>query len=636
MKSIYLFLFSLIICSANANNIFTDTINELSIHSIYVLEDPSNNLSIDQVSKSDAFHQSEKPSLNFGVSTSSFWLKFTLNNQTPTNTLILLIKNSLLEEVEVYSPTSNGFEKQELGNHINYNERSFDDPSHLFNLSIDSRTKKTFYIKVKSSLQLLVPIFILNKPTTNSYIIKNHLFFGLYASVIIVMFLYNLFVYTSVKDRNYLLYIIFILSTGLAQISIFKFDFKYLMPEINWFLRHNVVTYSSLGGAFAVLFSYHFLRMNKYFPKASKLTYISVALFFLSILLSLVGKRHLAFSIMQLDTLITSIFILLISILTTLKNFQLAKFFLLGWTVLLIESLVFVLKDFGIFPFNDFTVHSMQIGTSIEAILLSFALADRINTYKKEKLQAVQEKESILLEQNTVLEKQVNERTEQLQEANFELKRQALNAQIDPHFIFNSLNSIQNFILKSDKINAQKYLAKFAKLMRFQLNSSLQKNTPLQDEIIAIRTYLELEQVRFQDRFQFLIDIAPEIDQEHTSLPTMLIIPFLENAIWHGILPLENDQGLIHLKITQQKKLLEFTIQDNGIGFIASQQNKSLKQRKEHHSAGVGITKERLKLVHKKANTPFSFEMTDLSEVNETGTKIQFSTPIIKTNIYAS
>lgn len=180
------------------------------------------------------------------------------------------------------------------------------------------------------------------------------------------------------------------------------------------------------------------------------------------------------------------------------------------------------------------------------------------------------------------------------------LEQQALNASMNRHFIFNSLNSIQYYINRQDKISANKYLSNFAKLVRKNLDSSLVPEIYLDDEIERINLYLKLEQMRFQDKFDYSIKLDPSIEPQSIKIPSMLLQPFIENSIWHGILT-SQQKGNIKIDIKKEEGKLVINVLDDGIGIDVSMAQKQGKDQ-YHDSKGMEITKGRINLISKISN----------------------------------
>jgi LytS/YehU family sensor histidine kinase len=204
------------------------------------------------------------------------------------------------------------------------------------------------------------------------------------------------------------------------------------------------------------------------------------------------------------------------------------------------------------------------------------------------------------------------------------LEQQTLNASMNRHFIFNALNSIQYYINTQDRLSANRYLTSFAKLIRKNLDSSINSSglVTLTDEIERLELYISLEHMRFQEKFEYEVNVADSIDTESVKIPAMILQPFVENSIWHGILP-QKEGGLIQVNITDTEAGILFEIVDNGIGYDVSQ---SKKTDNSHHSKGMLITNGRIDLLKKATEKKMSikgpFQMND-ENGNSLGTKVE-------------
>jgi len=175
-----------------------------------------------------------------------------------------------------------------------------------------------------------------------------------------------------------------------------------------------------------------------------------------------------------------------------------------------------------------------------------------------------------------------------------EMEAKALRAQMNPHFIFNCLNSIKALLQDHQTEKGITYLTAFSKLIRTLFNNVDKREISLYDEIETCKLYLQLEAMRFDTKFSYDVTIDNTIDLKSVKVPALIIQPFIENAIWHGIVP-NNTEGTVSLNVTQKNKSIEITIDDDGIGREASQQNRSAANL-GHQSKGVNITQSRLKL----------------------------------------
>lgn len=204
----------------------------------------------------------------------------------------------------------------------------------------------------------------------------------------------------------------------------------------------------------------------------------------------------------------------------------------------------------------------------------------------------------------------IKKRNDLLQNINL-YKQQSLRQQMNPHFIFNTLNSIQLYILEKDAISSHKYLTKFARLMRMTLDNSQNSTIPIRDEIEALTLYLDLEKLRFEGKFDYIIDYGQNESLLSYQIPTLLIQPFVENAIWHGISLKQNQIGIIKIAITENLNSLICTIEDNGIGRTQADQLKK-KSFSEHKSKGSMITLQRIDLLSTLYKEKFKIDYEDL------------------------
>ncbi len=212
------------------------------------------------------------------------------------------------------------------------------------------------------------------------------------------------------------------------------------------------------------------------------------------------------------------------------------------------------------------------------------------------------------------------------QVAEYEMK--ALHAQMNPHFIFNALNSIREMILNDDNRNASRYLSRFARLIRLNLEHSRQTFITLQQNIEYLESYLEMEQLRFPD-FSFRIETSRGVDRNEARLAPMLIQPLVENAIWHGLVPKERDKW-VHIRFYQEGNKLVCEIEDNGIGIRKSLQNKTASQQ-THVSMGIGNIRQRIAVLNEKYRISCSLSIKDKTDVpgmTDSGTLITLVLPV--------
>ncbi|HRH39459.1 MAG TPA: histidine kinase, partial [Flavobacteriales bacterium] len=202
-------------------------------------------------------------------------------------------------------------------------------------------------------------------------------------------------------------------------------------------------------------------------------------------------------------------------------------------------------------------------------------------------------------------------------------------ANMNRHFVFNALNSIQFHINKQDRATASRYLSSFAKLIRKNLDASQSDTTTLAEELERLELYLKLEHMCFKDKFRYTITIEPGVDANHVRLPAMMLQPYVENSIWHGILPMEQ-QGHVSIvaKLAAEVGRVEVRIEDDGIGVLASLEAKR-EQEGDHISRGIEITKGRADVLRKLELTDIRIQGPDQWHDPETG-KVGGTTVLIE------
>lgn len=225
----------------------------------------------------------------------------------------------------------------------------------------------------------------------------------------------------------------------------------------------------------------------------------------------------------------------------------------------------------------------------------------------------------------------LKEKTMQVQQ-NAELEMKALRAQMNPHFIFNSLASIQQFIYSQKSDAANEYLSRFSKLIRMIFNHSGEKNISLTDDLEALKLYMDLEQLRLDGKFVYHFHIESDIEAEEIEIPPLIIQPYVENAIWHGISQLEGEGKidiLIKMDYLGKSNILMCIVKDNGIGREQSKKNKKQKNS-QHKSQGMSITNERLELLNSMHGNKNSVEIIDLYSENKepSGTEVRIFIPL--------
>jgi ligand-binding sensor domain-containing protein len=208
------------------------------------------------------------------------------------------------------------------------------------------------------------------------------------------------------------------------------------------------------------------------------------------------------------------------------------------------------------------------------------------------------------------------------------LRHQALRGQMNPHFIFNALNSINYFISRNDRLSANRYIADFSKLIRTVLNNMNEDSVRLSIEIGALEEYLKIEHLRFGDKFDYSIKIDSQIHPEMIKVSPGLVQPFVENAIWHGVMGLDGLKGNIRISFGMTENRLVCTVEDNGVGMVRSEamKDKSLPKRPR----GIGLAMERMRIINNLQSSNYRIRFSELfPDSEDKGTRVEIDMPVI-------
>ena len=224
---------------------------------------------------------------------------------------------------------------------------------------------------------------------------------------------------------------------------------------------------------------------------------------------------------------------------------------------------------------------------------------------------------------------EVNNEKARIQQQLATLEQSALQAQMNPHFIFNCLNSIQQFIMLDDKRKTNKYLTEFAALIRSTFDNSGKKNITVSQEANYLDKYLDLEQLRYGDEFKFKIIIDDAVEKDYIQLPSMLLQPYVENSLRHGIRNKKEGHGEVIISFNQTENTLICSVKDNGVGRDAAARLKS-KEHIEYQSKGMQLTERRIQLLNTGLKYKITVEVLDLKDEmgNATGTEVIVEIPL--------
>ena len=474
-------------------------------------------------------------------------------------------------------------------------------------------------------------------------------------SAFLLLSLYNLFLYLQNKDKTYLFYSIY---TILVFLSLLKDDktvfLNYFFSSYHNFLNHIflylVWAYNSVYLLF--VFSFVNLKFNskKWNTTINIVSYTIISFSVFEIFYYyFTDNRYLFFFIEKHFIAFLFVFSLICYYPLLKYKAPLKKYLIVGSIVIFIASFFAVYGKYFYSELKELEQTIFLTGIIIENLIFAVALSkkqkmvlEEKNTLQYQLISQLKENEKLRKKNQEILEKELETHSERADnekiktlEAEFEsklltLKISSLRSQMNPHFIFNSLNSIKLYIIENEKNNAIYYLNKFSKLIRKILASTREESISLSEEIETLSLYTEIENIRFSNEIITSINVDENLNTNTIKIPSLLLQPFIENAIWHGLSSKEGDKILSVSFNELDDDFLKITITDNGIGREKSAELKKNKMYKKD-SIGIQLTEDRLKNFSLDRKGNYSINIIDLyaEDHQSNGTKVEITIPLV-------
>jgi signal transduction histidine kinase len=394
------------------------------------LADSAGVLSAAEVAASDNFRACDRDVPNMGVSGITHWFRFSVTNRSDEPEMAVAITHTEIDRLALYTleagrPILLGKDGQEQPQAFSLAQED----GYAFHVPVQPGATVPLLLQVSGHKQIHVPVIVDSPLAMATRHLDRSLYIGVFAGIMLVLTLYNLFVYLSIRDGAYLIYAAYIVVNGLGQLTLLGTTRSWLWPDSPWLATNASVLLVLLSIAAGILFTRRFIGTAIHVPAIDRflpLFYVAIGL---NLVLYLQVDRLAGFKMAQGISGCASFVLLWTAIKATRNGSRQGTFFLLAWSTFLVGVVLFVLKDGGVLPYTEFTANAMPVGSALEGILLSFGLADRINILRREKersqaqaLAAAEENARITRDQNTILEQKVVERTQQLQESLNRLK----------------------------------------------------------------------------------------------------------------------------------------------------------------------------------------------------------------------
>ncbi|WP_288372623.1 7TM diverse intracellular signaling domain-containing protein [uncultured Algoriphagus sp.] len=391
----------------------------------YLILESDEDLSIENVVNRDDFSLLDNENKNFGINNDVIWLKYQVENQGENLEKYLYINNPSLDSLELFVVQDGKVLDSYLGGRlVDFTKRSIPSKSIIFKVDIPNEGQVDLYLKVNSVNKKIITSSVASREFLERLINRENILFGIFTGVIVGLFFYNLFLFFSVRDKLYLIYVIHTVLVWFAQSSILGYTQEILWPNFIWMNLRAGVIFSSLVSIVGIWFLRVFLSTDKFVPKLDRGFYFIYLVYAFILVNAFFFSITVSYQTLLVTQSIVVIFVLLVAFSILKLGYRPARYYLLAWSVFMLGIFLFVLSEMGIIPTNDLTAYIMPLGSALEVVLLSFALADKINILKKEKeeeqaerLKVLKQNEELVREQNTLLEEKVRVRTDELEQA---------------------------------------------------------------------------------------------------------------------------------------------------------------------------------------------------------------------------
>jgi serine phosphatase RsbU (regulator of sigma subunit) len=394
--------------------------------STWVLKDKTQNLTITQVSSAAFANQWEKAmqdNLSFGLDNkTAYWVRIAIEKPSNLpNDWLIEMANPFIDSLTIYKQLANGdFSSQLTGYWLPFKTRGIKHTGFVIPLDFSQQNKQIIYLRTRGHDPLLVPLQVIRSNAFYEEVRLQDVGYGIYFGILLVMILYNCFLFYAIGDKNYLYYVITIFSTFVIFASVSGYLFMYLWQSTAFINRYIAHSFMSLIVIVTAIFTQSFLQTQKYNKFLHYAISLMVLLGIAAVICQLLGIYR------ALPNMILSVFtplLVITSLVCWLKGNQSARYYFFAWICYLVGGMAIIFRNSGKLPYNSFTSHAVEVGSALEVVLLSLALADRYRRLKIEKETAQRQALAIQKEANENLEQKVTERTRELKETNEELSQ---------------------------------------------------------------------------------------------------------------------------------------------------------------------------------------------------------------------
>lgn len=426
---------------------------------IDIYEDSKKALDISNIQSSNIlWFNSDKENPGFGFTDSTYWVKFKIHNDTQKfKQMYIEINYPMIDRVEIFIPQNNSTFKSIVGGDVfPFKQRIIDYKHIVFPIELEANQESIYYLRFSTESAMNINLVLHNSHPFMDYIIYDQVAHGFYFGILLIMIFYNVFIYGSTKDRNYLYLVLFVASYGMSMFTLRGYSFQFLWTDWIWWANNNLPIFIYLACIWGIFYSRRFLGTKINQPYIERLFIISFLLNSIGLISCFFLRYSTNIKYASIMSIITSIICLSSGIRSAIQKTREGYYYLFAWSFVLVGIILFALKTFAILPSNPVTTWSVLVGSSLQVLFFSLGLADKVNTMKKE-----------LEELNISLENKVEKRTEILQRSLNEI-RELKETQDGDYFLTSLLLKPLNE-MKANSVSVRiDYILKQKKNFRFK------------------------------------------------------------------------------------------------------------------------------------------------------------------------
>ncbi|TAE30130.1 MAG: hypothetical protein EAZ92_05130 [Candidatus Kapaibacterium sp.] len=359
-----------------------------------ILHDKDASMSIQDVARAQSTDWKPSTSItpSFGFTTSAYWVRFTVANrqQYPIEWLIE-VAYPMLDSITLFVPTSDGFTSKTTGDHIPFYQREIEYRNCILSLKEAPLSERTYYVRFRTTSSMSIPLYMWSPSALTRSISREQLIVGLYYGAMLVMLIYNFFLFIGIRDINYLYYICFIAGQIMYQFTLNGLSFQYLWQDAIWWANNCLPCFMSFATFWAVFFARSFLGSKENAPMFEKLYRVAMPLLVLSSVSSLVLPYSLSIKTATFLAMVISPFLIINAVIEWKNGYEPAQYFAISWIAFIGGVVLYSLKSFGWIPSNALTNLTIQIGSLLQVLLLSLALVGKFNVMRRENYKSQQQ-----------------------------------------------------------------------------------------------------------------------------------------------------------------------------------------------------------------------------------------------------